>query len=203
MEHSGPVKRVALFGGAFDPPHNGHVLIITALLNSRLVDQIWVVPVGDGRADKRTAACAAARRRMVEAMLQEFFGDGESVLINPIQLEGKLPGSYTVDLLDEMQRLHPRISFSFVIGADNLKQIPSWKSPERLFKEVRWLVMPRPGEIMPPRAPLHLKMISGPMNFQTSVSSSAVREALSKGQSLAGVVPASVLALIRAEKIYQ
>lgn len=195
-------KRIGLFGGAFDPPHLGHLTAITLLLNSAQVDEVWLVPVGDDRGDKPPAAPAVARGKMVELMLQESFPGCRQVRLNTVQLEGKLPGSFTIDLWDRMRSDYPRCEFYFVTGADNLKFLSAWKSPERLLNEVHWLVVNRPGETIECSAPKHFRLVKNAFNLGVNLSSSQLRAMLRKGERVAGLLPLSVAAYIRTTGLY-
>ncbi len=195
--------RIALFGGAFDPPHLGHVATITTLLNSGRVDQVWIVPVGDNRTDKTPHASAPARQKMVELMRVEHFGSDARVQISTLQLEDKLPGSYTIDLIDYLRKETPAHEFFFVIGADNLRQISKWKEAERLMREVQFLVMFRPGESVVAPAGLQVRVINESEAAQVNISSSNVRDMVRKGSTLGGAVPAQVIEFIDKNKLYR
>jgi len=195
-------KKVALFGGAFDPPHLGHVVAVTLLLNSRLIDEVWLIPAGDDRRDKKPVADAASRRKMVELMLDECFQGVAQVRLNPIQLEGELPGSFTIDLWDRLKRDYPAHIFYFVIGADNLKKIADWKDPQRLAAEVQWMLISRPGEKVPEYCPFKFICVPNKSNLGVAVSSSALRSMIKHGHSLVGLIPRQVLEYIAARKLY-
>ncbi len=195
------MRKVALFGGTFDPPHLGHILTITALLNSGFVDEVWVVPVGDDRADKVPCVSSRHRRAMVDLVLRDCFA-GEVVRLEPIQLDGKLPGSFTVDLLRELRRQVPDAEFSFVIGADNALKIKDWKEGAWLWEYAQFVVMPRLGEPEPRGLPENFRVL--PLNscVHTDASSSCVREVLSTGGRLNGVLPLSLRAYICDNALY-
>ena len=196
------MKKIALFGGTFDPPHLGHVLTITALLNSESVDEVWVVPVGDDRIDKVPVTSGHHRRAMVECMLAECFS-GEPVRLEPIQLDGKLPGSYTVDLLKFLKSKNQADEFAFVIGADNALKVKDWKEGNWLWDNARFIVMPRLGEPQPTGLPQNFTILPVSGYTHTNASSSTMRENLKLNAKLNGIVPQSVQGYIRKNSIYR
>src|SRR4051812_41756495 len=120
------MNRIAVFGGAFDPPHVGHLSIVSALINSALSSEVWFVPTGDIR-DKPACAPSAQRTKMLQIFIEENFKSDAAVRLNLCQMEGSSPGSYTIDLMRHLRGLHPDHEFSFVIGSDLLKDLPRWK----------------------------------------------------------------------------
>jgi nicotinate-nucleotide adenylyltransferase len=196
------MKRIALFGGVFDPPHMGHVACITSVLNSGLADEVWVVPVADDRMDKRSIAPASLRRRMIQAMLDEYFDACNEVRLEPIQLDGELPGCFTVDLLAELGRRHPEDKFLFIAGADNLGSIPSWKDGQKLFDRVNWVIFQRPGDTIPPGLPKNFNVLKGPSFPSFLISSTMTRDYVRAGKRLNGIVPKAVQDIIRANSLY-
>lgn len=195
------MKRIALFGGTFDPPHLGHVLTVTALLNSGAIDEVWIVPVGDDRGDKSPIAHAKQRQAMTELMLNEFFLN-DPVRVETVQILGKLPGSYTVDLLKELGSRYPTDEFNFVIGSDNALKIKDWKEGNWLWNNARFIVMPRLGEPEPTELPANFKILATANITQTNAASSAIRTALKLNKKLTGIVPQRVQEYIRKNAIY-
>ena len=197
-----PGKNIAVFGGAFDPPHLGHATVISNILDSNLADEVWIVPVGDDRIDKPTRTPGPIRARMVEAMIAEVFAVDAPLKLDTVQLDGKLPGSYTIDLLDHFEARHPDLRFSFVIGQDNVVQLSSWRRWPGLCKRARFLVVPRPGSDpeAPPPEGVSLVYVRGHIS---DASSSSVRALVRSGQPLDGVVPLSVARIIRDSGLYR
>ena len=200
---TGKRRTIAILGGAFDPPHLGHVLIVSNILNSGMADAVWFVPVGDERVDKAPVANAGDRRKMTETLIQDCFSDDSRVRLETMQLDGKLPGSYTIDLMRALRKAHPDCDFMFVIGADNVTHIKDWKDPDSLKKEVSFLVLPRLGVKVPEKLPACFIMLTHENTFESSVSSSAIRKLIAKGAMPAGVVSPGVWRFIEGQRLYR
>lgn len=195
--------RVALFGGAFDPPHIGHVISVTNILNSGLIDELWFIPSGDSRYDKRAEASAGHRAAMLKLVIGETFGADKRLSVSTIQFEGSMADCATIDLWDALRTRHPEREFSFVIGSDNIPMLAGWRNPERLIAEVTFLVLVRPGVAEPP--PMkngHLTWVEESRRLGAAVSSSNVRELIRAGRRVHGIVPAEVKNYIRRESLY-
>ena len=118
------MKRVALYGGSFDPPHLGHVITITAVLNAKVVDEIWLVPTGLHR-DKAHQASPDDRKAMIAIMLATMFGSRVPVHFDAMQISRPWQTSTTAELVGEMERRHPGCAFSFIVGSDLIRDIPN------------------------------------------------------------------------------
>ena len=110
--------RVALYGGAFDPPHLAHVFTLTWLLQLADVDEIWVLPAASHVFGKRMSPFEA-RLAMLQAVLDAL----GSPRIRICTIETELPGTgRTFDTLSALQARHPDHAFRLVLGADNLSE---------------------------------------------------------------------------------
>jgi nicotinate-nucleotide adenylyltransferase len=135
MERQTGSERIALFGGAFDPPHNGHVAFCRALAESGLFDKVWVLPTfkhpfGKGAApfDDRIAMCRAA-----------FLPLSERVEVRDDEAQVGSQG-YTVELLRWLRHRYPHQHFSLALGSDNYEVRSRWKDFDQIEKlvEVRF-----------------------------------------------------------------
>ncbi|MBI1745963.1 MAG: nicotinate (nicotinamide) nucleotide adenylyltransferase [Acidobacteria bacterium] len=194
------MKAIGLFGGSFDPPHIGHILNITAVINSVWVDEVWLAPTGRHRF-KQTMASAEHRRRMVEIMRAENFGAGAPVRIDTTELDKPDTPSTTIDLVEELQRRHSDHTFLVIIGADLIEQIPSWQRGLELLASTPFLVLPRLGCQLPDPLPNGMRVVHS--NYQTDVSSSTVRDLIAKGKNLGGLIPTGVIAYIERHGLYK
>ena len=192
--------KVAVFGGAFNPPHVGHQLTIARLLNSKLVDEVWLVPSGD-RVDKKSEISTKHRIALVKR-LQTSCND-KRVKVDTVQIDEKLPGSYTIDLLRHYKKKHPRDTFYFVVGSDLEKDIKKWKEGAALLREFKFIVIYRPTNVSNSiKLPKSFVIVPDPLNLTSTVSSSACRKVLSTGSLAAGMMPKEVLAYIKRYSLY-
>lgn len=193
--------KVALLGGAFDPPHLGHVLTVSRILNSGDFDQVWLVPAGE-RVDKRYHASAQQRLEMLEAVRQEYWESDPRVRIERCQIDERLPGSYAIDLLEFARGSSPQDEFWFVIGDDLIADLPRWHQGARLLKEEAFLIVSRPGKTAS-LAGSRMQRLRDPLDMGSGISSSAVRQLLKQSGDTAGVLPAPVRRIIEREGLYR
>ncbi len=177
---------IGLFGGAFDPPHRGHVELARRAKAELGLDRLIVVVAADP-AHKRVATPADVRLRLARAAFPD----------DDVLLDGH---GRTIDLL----RAHPEwIDPVFLIGADQFSEFLTWKEPDDVLELARVGVATRPGF---PRERLEavLAELARPdrvLFFEiepTPVSSSSLRQ-----QFEAADVPAAVADLIRREALYE
>lgn len=131
-------KKIALFGGSFNPPHLGHYEIARRIAKRKGIDEVWVLPVFRHPFGKKLTPFP---KRFHEC--RKFFkGLGAKVKVK--DLEKRLGGkSWTVRLVDYLQEKYPDADFSFILGGDTYRQRGLWKEYNRLRKKVRFVVFPR------------------------------------------------------------
>jgi len=132
-------RRIGLLGGSFNPAHAGHRHVARQALRALRLDQVWLL-VSPGNPLKPRAGMAPLQDRLASAMR---IADGRRVIATDI--EKALGTRFTADTLAKLRRRFPRADFVFLIGADNLVQLPRWKSWRRLAHATPLAVLPRPG----------------------------------------------------------
>ena len=131
--------RVGLLGGSFNPAHDGHRHVADlARLHLRL-DEVWLLvspgnPLKDGTAMAPLAKRLASARRLV---------DGRRLIATDI--ERHLGTRYTIDTLRALRRRFPRTRFVWLMGADNLAQLPRWRRWHAIATTMGFAVLPRPS----------------------------------------------------------
>jgi nicotinate-nucleotide adenylyltransferase len=135
-------KRVAVFGGAFDPFHKGHSAAIRHLLEEDRVDRVIVVPSGD-RPDKPDVSYAVHRLAMTRIGVEESFSQNARIEVSDVQVQGTV-GHATIDLVTYFGQ-DSSIDLLVVIGQELLPDLPSWVRAEELRERARFLVLQRPG----------------------------------------------------------
>jgi nicotinate-nucleotide adenylyltransferase len=142
-------KRVGLFGGTFDPVHNGHLAIACQAAEEAQLDQVLFIPAADPPHKKTPGASYWHRVAMLEIMLKTALGEApveqqDCFAISLLEAELPFP-SYTVDTLAELKkRLHGPI-FYFIIGADSLLDLHRWYQYQKLLSLTHFIVLSRPG----------------------------------------------------------
>ncbi|HEX5038264.1 MAG TPA: nicotinate-nicotinamide nucleotide adenylyltransferase [bacterium] len=146
-------KRIALFGGSFNPPHAGHYEIARRLAKRRGIDEVWILPVHRHAFGKKMPSFS----RRLKACLKFFRPLGRKVLVKGFEKRRGGTG-YTVDLLNYLRGKFPGARFSLAIGADAYRERKLWKDFEKIRKMARLIVFPR-----------------GPKSPIPNVSSTAIR----------------------------
>lgn len=141
LNHRGDrrMRRIGLLGGSFNPAHDGHRHVAEAVRRALRLDEVWLL-VSPGNPLKPRAGMAPLAQRLASA---RTVADGRRVIATDI--EAALGTTYTLDTLAALRRRFPRARFVFVIGADNLVQLPRWAGWARLAADTPLAVLPRPG----------------------------------------------------------
>ena len=190
--------RIALLGGAFDPPHHGHALCVNKLLESKLIDEVWITPSGE-RVDKRYCVEPHHRRKMATLFVESL--NDPRIKFFPIQIDELLPGSYTIDLIRYLNKEYVQHEFFVIIGTELVRDIPRWKEAEALLKEASFLVITRPSEVAP-KLMGRMTILPDPEQRLSSLSSTAIRERLRRGELDANALAPDVAEYIRAHGLY-
>ena len=133
---------VALLGGSFDPVHDGHVALAALFDNLLHPDQLRVIPAGQPWQKNGLQASAADRIAMLELA---FGAAGLKVVLDTREIVRTTP-TYTIDTLRSIRtELGPDASIVFLMGADQLQQLDSWREWRRLFDYAHIGVAARPG----------------------------------------------------------
>ena len=130
--------RIGLLGGSFNPAHEGHRHVAELALRRLRLDQVWLL-VSPGNPLKPVAGMAPLAARLASA---RRFADGRRILATDI--EATLGTRYTADTLATLRRRFPHARFVWIMGADNLEQLPRWHRWERIAAGMPFAVVPRP-----------------------------------------------------------
>jgi nicotinate-nucleotide adenylyltransferase len=177
--------RVAFFGGSFNPPHVAHQLVSLYVLETALVDELWLVPCWKHPFDKALAPYAQ-RLRMCELAAMAL-----GPRVHASDIEGRLGGeSRTLLTIKALRKEHPDCEFHLVVGADIEPELPLWYGAEELLRTVPHIVVGRGG------------FAGGADVAMPALSSTEVRRRLAAGQSADGLLPHAVADYIREHRLY-
>lgn len=188
--------RVGVFGGTFDPPHVGHVRMAETARDTLALDGIAfsVAPHPPHKRDADTTA-RVHRAAMLELALVGRRGLGAA------RLEDDARPSYTVDLLRTC-RERTSADLYFIMGADSLVELATWKDPEVILGMCTLVVFARTG--IPVKLPVagdaSLVVFERPL---IDVSSSDVRLRIRNGESVEGLIDVAVAAYIERQGLYR
>ena len=172
LDTSSRARKVALYGGAFNPPHLAHLFTVTYLLSREDVDEVWLLPANHHAFGKEMAPFEDR-----VALLERCILTWERVSVCRYEQEDPQATGMTFDTLTTLSERDPHIEFSLVIGADNLTDSHRWSRFDELIARWRVIAMGRPGheEVL-----LHASQYewcsAGPT--LPSISSTELREAL-------------------------
>ena len=178
--------RTAIFGGTFNPIHNGHIAIVRSILEQKLADEVWLMvtpcnPWKEGQNlldnDKRLELVRLAVSGIEGAYASDY--------------EFRLPvPSYTANTLRHLRRSYRRREFILAIGADNWAAFRDWRDWQYIVSEFKLIVYPRPGYSADPDIPeADVSILDCPLH---DISSTAIRQAVASGQPIDGMVPEQV-----------
>lgn len=133
---SGPA--IGLFGGSFNPAHTGHLHVASAGLRELQLDRVWWL-VSPQNPLKSAQPSAVARGDTIKTL-------GLPYRMDVSHAETRFQTRYTVELIRTLRRRQPETRFVFIVGSDNLAQMPRWKEWAELFMTVPIAVIARPGD---------------------------------------------------------
>jgi len=200
--------RLGLFGGSFDPVHYGHLLLAECCRETLRLDEVWLIPAAiPPHKQARERAAAKARLEMLELALAGH----ESIKASRIEIDrGGL--SYTLDTLEAVKQLHPVATLFFLMGADSLRELPTWREPRRICELAIPAVVHRGGAAEPDfsvlaplvsterMAEIRAAQVEMPL---IELSSTDLRQRVASGKSLRFRTPRAVEKYIETQELYR
>ncbi|HCR49526.1 MAG TPA: nicotinate (nicotinamide) nucleotide adenylyltransferase [Rhodothermales bacterium] len=192
-------KQIGIFGGSFNPPHIGHLLLAEWLGEAANLDEVWWMPAATPP-HKVLAGRVSGEIRlgMVEAVIM---GNARFRSCDFEVRKGNI--SYTVETLRAFEERYPEMQFSLIIGGDSLQQFHTWRLYPEILQRARLLVYNRVGtdfSEVHPEIMAHATLFPAPL---IELSSTAIRERIRQGLSIRYQVPEAVREIISSECLYQ
>lgn len=181
--------QIALFGGSFDPPHPGHLLVADTLLARKLVDDVWFLPCADHPFHKQLSP-VSQRLAMLQLLSDHTICTYEAQ---------KATASYSVETLEFFQALFPADTFSWVVGADQLATFTKWHRYQDILTKFHVHVYPRDGF---PTEPLLVNMSLLSDVAVSPASSTQIRQLLAQGQAIDGLSSPAIISYIKSHQLY-
>ena len=188
--------RVGVYGGSFDPPHAGHLILAADAVKNLELDLLLFVPASTQpfKADRSGSATPEQRSAMVELAIS---GAGPFRL-DSVELErGGL--SYTVDSLEELSRRYSGAELFLIVGEDALDDFAKWRSPGRIKELATIAILRRHAGVS--ERPLPPGVVEASSRL-VELSSTEIRARVKAGNSIRGFVPESVQTYIEANALY-
>ena len=197
------MPEIGLMGGSFNPVHCGHVALARAALESGRVERVLFLPTGNPPHKKEGLADKFDRLRMVELAVEHEAG--MAVCREEIDRDGVI---YTVDTLAALKQKMPDCTLTYLIGADTLRALGTWRRVETVIERCKFLVMMREGETREEVIRLAGLWVSrgAQIDFlnarKMDISSTQIRERIQKGMPFERLVPQAVAEYILAHGLY-
>ncbi|MCI0340307.1 MAG: nicotinate (nicotinamide) nucleotide adenylyltransferase [Planctomycetales bacterium] len=187
-----------MLGGAFDPPHAGHLWLAETARDRLGLDRVLLVPTG--RPPHKGALEASVADRLEMARLAAAGRAGLEVS----DIEARRPGpSFTVETLRELRAALPEgTGLVLLLGADAAADLPSWREPAEIRRLARVAVAPRAGGREPARGRRSPPVDDPLPEGGPDVSSREIRRRVRAGEPIAGLVPPEVERYIREKGLY-
>lgn len=188
---------VGIYGGTFNPLHNGHIALAKAFLNQCGLDEVWFVvsPQNPFKVDK-----VLLDDKLRLQMVREALKDEPVLKVSDVEFHLPKP-SYMYRTLHSLSTKYPDASFTLLIGGDNWKAFGRWKNADEIVKNYRIAVYPRRGEnIVENQLPGNVVLLRMPL---IDISSTEIRQKIQNHRSITGLVPSAVERFIVENNCYK
>lgn len=184
---------IVILGGAFDPPHFGHLLIAQQVLDFTPTDEVWLMPCFYHPFNKEMSP---VKHRLAMTKLCER---GKIKVSDWEAKQEKI--SYSISTLNVLSKRFPQHKFSFIIGSENINNFKKWKDWQKILKNYKIWVFPRDGF---KKSSLLSRMVLVKNRFlvTSNLASTKIRERARRGLSLSFFVPEQVVEYIERDKVY-
>jgi nicotinate-nucleotide adenylyltransferase len=182
---------IALLGGAFNPPHIGHIMIAQQVLDFTDADEVWFLP-SFGQSPPKPVASVEDRLAMAKLLFLP------KTKCSTIEIDNKLDGE-TIHLLPHLPKEH---NYTFVVGSDQLPTFHLWLDWEKLLDAMPFIVFPRYGY---PNEPLYknMKVLTHESLIGSNISSTKIRDRVKAGLAVDPFVPPGVGEYIKDHRLYR
>jgi len=196
---------IGVLGGTFDPIHMGHLIVAEEIRGQLDLAEVLFVPAGEPWLKANNAISPAEHRVQ---MVRLAIADEPAFKLSTVEIERAGP-SYTIDTIAQFNsQIGAGDKLFFILGWDNLMQLPQWREPSRLVQMCSLVAVPRVGYPSPdlntlaaaiPGLSPSIILLNTP---QIEISSSEIRNRVARGLSIHHLVPEPVEKYIREHNLY-
>jgi nicotinate-nucleotide adenylyltransferase len=197
--------KVAIFGGTFDPIHQGHMVIAEQVMGELGLSHVVFVPGGIPPHKEASSVRASAENRfdMVEAAVE----GNERFSVDRIEVDAGRP-MHSVETVQILKERSPGDEWYFISGADEVSNLLAWKDPDRLLEEVVMVAATRPGYDLSRLDHLEASLPNFDRIFpvectRVDISATGIRRRLLQGKSIRYLVPERVYRIISDRGLYE
>ena len=186
---------MVVFGGSFDPIHNGHLALAAEVLSRGLAAEVWFMVTPQ---NPHKQGCTLSDEQLRLRMVQLAIEGKEGVVACDFEFGLPRP-SYTLNTLNALDAAFPEKEFSLLIGADNWEKFDRWYKGDEILSRYAVIVYPR-GDEARPQLPEGVHWLPAKLY---DVSSTMVRAAVSAGEDITTMVPFTVAEFIKEKGLYE
>jgi nicotinate-nucleotide adenylyltransferase len=199
--------RVGVFGGSFDPVHNGHLFVAEAVREASQLDRVLFVPTREGKHYRDGAMSAPAPVRA--EMIRLAIAANEAFALDESDLAPEASG-FTADLLPRLQARYPDATLTFIVGGDSLAR-SRWQRLDEVIDAVEAFVVAPRGDVSETDLEDALAEIDAARRAKirfldlplVAESATLIRERLGSGKSVRYLIPEPVCRYIAERGLYQ
>ncbi len=178
---------IGIFGGSFNPIHNGHIALAKAFLEKENLDEVWFM-VSPQNPFKVNQQLLADHLRL--ELVRKAIADNPHFRVSDYEFQLPKP-SYTWNTLQHLSHDYPTHRFTLLVGGDNWAAFDRWYHAEDILSNYKIVVYPRRGqEIDKSTLPTNVSLLQTPL---IDVSSTDVRQRVEQGEDISKLVPEEIL----------
>jgi nicotinate-nucleotide adenylyltransferase len=197
--------RVGIFGGTFDPVHQGHLIVAEQVMTELDLARVVFVPGGipPHKEASSVRATAPDRLAMVEAAVEE----NERFSVDRVEIDAGRP-MHSVENVSILGERSPEDELFFITGADEVSNLLAWRDPDRLLEQVVMVAATRPGYDLSKLDHLEAALRNFDRIFpvectRVDISATAIRRKMLQGKSIRYLVPEGVREIIENRRLYR
>jgi nicotinate-nucleotide adenylyltransferase len=184
------VLKLGIYGGTFDPVHHAHLILAREALESLGLERVIFVPAAVSPFKESPAASAKMRLSMLRVAIEGEAG----FTVDDCELRRPAP-SYAIDTVEQLRARERDAEIYYLLGEDNVGELPKWHRFGELEKMVHFIVLDRTG--------LGRKHNYHTLHRRIDISATEIRKRVASRQSIRYFVPPMVEEIIQREKLYQ
>lgn len=184
--------RIGIFGGVFNPPHNGHLLIAQQVLDFTDIEEVWFLPNYGQHPPKPNVASAEDRLAMTKLLVLP------KTKASSIEIDNQLDGN-TINLLPLLPQEH---TYRFIMGSDWLPTFHLWGKYKELLKKIPFIIFPRSGH---QNTPLYenMTLLENKLMIVSNISATKIRDRIKLGMPIDQLVSPAVTQYIQHHGLYR
>jgi len=197
--------KIGIFGGTFDPVHQGHMIIAEQVMNELGLDRVVFVPGGIPPHKEASSVRASASDRL--AMVEAAVEGNERFAVDRVEIDAGRP-MHSVETVSILKERAPDDDLYFITGADEVSNLLAWKDPDRLLEQVVMVAATRPGYDLSSLGHLEAALRNFDRIFpvectRVDISATGIRRRMLQRKSIRYLVPEGVREIIEDRRLYE